>query len=272
MARHKEGRPVKAYENPDFLGSGEGRALRIMAEYLEPRSRFQHHRIDDTIVFMGSARAVPREQAEAELAEAEAGGGDLEKARGRLRMSAYYEAARDLAHRLTDWSKGLEDKDRRFVVCSGGGPGLMEATNRGASEAQGINVGLGISLPQEQHGNPYITRELDFHFHYFFMRKFWFAYPAKAMVFLPGGFGTMDELFEILTLVQTGKMRKRLPIVLLGTEYWDRVMNLEAMVEWGAIDRSDLELIHRTDSVDDAFDFLVRELTTHSMSSPGASL
>ena len=211
--------------------------LRLLAEYLEPRSRFDHYKIDDTIVFMGSARLPSREQAETELHAAERGEGNLDRARERLAMSRYYEDARELARRLTEWSKQLEDEERRFVVCTGGGPGIMEAANRGASEAKGLNVGLTISIPLEEFDNRYVTRELSFHFHYFFMRKFWFAYLAKALLVFPGGFGTLDELFEILTLRQTRKMKKHLPIVLFGTTYWDEVVDFEALVRHGTIDR-----------------------------------
>src|SRR5438270_4058596 len=175
-------RPVQAYRNPGFLNSKDARELRILAEYLEPKSRFDHHKVDDTIVFMGSARLKSREAAQAELRAAEAAGAGVEAARLALRMSAYYEAARSLAFRLTNWSKELDRKERRFVVCTGGGPGIMEAANRGAAEAHGVNVGLTISIPTEEFDNPYVTRELAFHFHYFFMRKFWFAYLAKAVI------------------------------------------------------------------------------------------
>jgi uncharacterized protein (TIGR00730 family) len=202
---------IKAYLKESFLTSSDARPLRLLAEYLEPKSRFDHYNIDDTIVFMGSARLVSREQAEAELHAAERGEGDLERARERLAMSRYYEDARELARRLTEWSKQLEDEERRFVVCTGGGPGIMEAANRGASEAKGLNVGLTISIPVEEFDNRYVTRELSFHFHYFFMRKFWFAYLAKALLVFPGGFGTLDELFEILTLRQTRKMKSTCP-------------------------------------------------------------
>jgi len=263
--------PVKAYRNPAFLNSKDARALRILSEYLEPKSRFERHAVDDTVVFMGSARIKSREQAEAALAKAE-GGGDLEGARVALRMSAYYEAARKLAFRLTQWSKELDSKERRFVVCTGGGPGIMEAANRGAAEARGMNVGLTISIPVEEFDNPYVTRELAFHFHYFFMRKFWFAYLAKAVIVFPGGFGTLDELFELLTLVQTRKMRKPMPIVVFGTEYWRQVVDFDALVRHGTIDARDVELMHRTDSVDDAYDWIVRQLTERALDHPGPML
>ena len=265
-------RPPHAYQNPAFLNSRNARSLRILAEYLEPRSRFEHYKVDDTIVFMGSARTPSREQAEALMAAAERGEGDIERARMGLRMSAYYEAARDLASRLTHWSKGLDRKERRFVVCTGGGPGIMEAANRGASEAGGMNVGLTISIPVEEFDNPYVTRELAFHFHYFFMRKFWFAYLAKAVIVFPGGYGTLDELFELLTLIQTGKIRKRLPIVLFGTEYWKDVVNFDALVRYGTISPPDVDLVFRTDSVDEAYRWIVQELAEQALGQPGPTL
>lgn len=264
--------PVKAYTNQGFLHSKDARILRILAEYLEPKSRFGRYSIDDLIVFMGSARTPSAETAAAALAEAKESGDGTEAMRKQVEMARYYEDARELAKRLTNWSKGLADNDRRFVICTGGGPGIMEAANRGASEARGVNVGLTISLPQEEAGNPYITRELDIHFHYFFMRKFWFVYLAKAVVLFPGGFGTLDELFEILTLLQTGKIRKHLPLILYGSDFWDKVVNLDALVEFGTISPDDLKLLHRTDSVDDAYDYIVNELTRYSMDIPGATL
>jgi uncharacterized protein (TIGR00730 family) len=262
---------TKAYQNAGFLESKDARALRILSEYLEPKSRFDYHRVDDTIVFMGSARIKSREAAEAMLNEAKSGK-DRERAQTALRMSAYYEAARDLASRLTRWSKDLDHEERRFVVCTGGGPGIMEAANRGAAEAKGMNVGLTISIPVEEFDNPYVTRELAFHFHYFFMRKFWFAYLAKAVIVFPGGYGTLDELFELLTLVQTRKMRKPMPIVLFGTEYWREVINFDALARHGTIDPRDIELVHRTDSVDDAYEWVVRQLAEKALGQPGASL
>ena len=268
----RSNRPVRAYENPDFLHSPDARALRILSEYLEPNSRFKHYRIEDTIIFFGSARTLPRAQAETELAAARAKGGDLERADFALRMSEYYEATRELAKRLTEWSKNLEGTDRRFVVCSGGGPGIMEAANRGASEAKGINVGLNISLPHEQAENPHVSRELTFEFHYFFMRKFWFAYLAKAVVVMPGGFGTLDELFELLTLIQTRKIRKHMPIVLFGSSYWTEIIDFEALARHGMIDPEDLDLFFRTDSIDQAFDFITEQLRNYSLGSPGPTL
>jgi uncharacterized protein (TIGR00730 family) len=237
---------VKAYQNTEFINSKDARALRILAEYLEPRARFEAQGLDDTIVFYGSARTQPD--------------------------SKYYEAARQLAFRLTQWSKALTATERRFVVTTGGGPGIMEAANRGASEARGLTAGIGISIPIEQTDNDYITRGLSFHFHYFFMRKFWFAYLAKAMVAFPGGFGTLDELFETLTLVQTKKMRKPMPIVLFGNDYWNEVINFDALVRHGTISPEDVNLVHRTDSVDEAFDWLVQQLTEHALGRPGAML
>lgn len=264
--------PVKAYANRDFLESKDARALRILAEYLEPRSRFEHHRIDDTIAFMGSARLKPRDVAQQALADAEANGGDVETARRDLEMSAYYEAARELARQLTAWSKQLDARERRFVVCTGGGPGLMEAANRGASEARGMNIGLSISIPAEPYENPYVTRELGFEFHYFFMRKFWFTYLAKAAVFFPGGFGTLDELFEMLTLLQTQKVRKHLPIVLFGRDFWTEVVNFDALVRYGTIDAKDKELMLVTDSVEEAYSHITEQLGTYSIAEPGPHL
>jgi len=261
-------RPVKAYKNEHFISSPDARPLRILAEYFEPQTRFRELRVRDTIVFFGSARIASRETAEAEVAAARAGKGDLKRAQMRLKMSRYYEDTRELAARLTRWSKQLTEPERRFVVCSGGGPGIMEAANRGASEAKGENIGLNISLPFEQTDNPYITHRLAFEFHYFFMRKFWFSYLAKAMVVMPGGFGTFDEFMEVVTLVQTLKIKKHLPIVLYGTEYWDQVVHFEPMVECGTISPEDLKLFYRTDSIDDAYRYIVHELETHVLGKP----
>src|SRR5271169_2453350 len=205
-----------AYRNHDFLDTPDARSLRILSEYLYPLSRFRKEQIRDTIVFFGSARTF----------ESSADG-------------RYYKEARELARKLTEWSNGLSDVTRRFVVCSGGGPGIMEAANRGASEAGGKSIGLNIGLPQEQRPNPYITRELMFEFHYFFMRKLWFAHLARALVVFPGGFGTLDELTEILTLMQTRKIDRHIPVVLYGSSFWNEIVNFDALVRHGMIDRED---------------------------------
>lgn len=267
MSDEEEG--VKAYKNETFMNSPDARGLRILSEYLEPEARLEQHDVSDTIVFFGSARNQPRDEAEAALVAAKAAGGDTRVAERNVMMSRFYEEARELAGKLTMWSKSLEDSKRRFLVCTGGGPGIMEAANRGASEAGGINIGLNISLPFEQHFNPFITRELNFEFHYFFMRKFWFLYLAKALIVFPGGFGTMDELFEAMTLIQTGKSKKKMPIVLYGKEFWDDVLNLDALVKYGTISEKDLDLFYTTDSVDDAYQHIVKHLSESAISHPG---
>jgi uncharacterized protein (TIGR00730 family) len=263
-------RAVKAYKNEGFVNSQQARSLRILSEYLEPQSRFEELRIRDTVVVFGSSRILSRDEATTRLAEARRNGGDVRRTEKQLELSRYYEETRQLAARLTTWSKGLSGTDRRFVICSGGGPGIMEAANRGASEARGENIGLNISIPQEQSENPYITRRLAFEFHYFFMRKFWFAYLAKAFVIMPGGFGTMDEFMEILTLIQTQRIRKKCALVLYGTSYWDQVLRFEPLVEFGTIDERDLQLFHRTDSVDEAFEYLTSWLTKNVLNDDNA--
>jgi uncharacterized protein (TIGR00730 family) len=253
-----------AYMSQEFLESGDARPLRIMAEYMEPHRRFRTEKIRDTVVFFGSARIRSRDASQQQLEAARNGEGILPSqqadaiavAERAVQWSRYYEDARELAHRLTRWSCDLPGPCHRFVVCSGGGPGIMEAANRGAHEAGGKTVGLNIRLPSEQGANAYISRGLHFEFHYFFMRKFWFAYLAKAMIIFPGGFGTLDELFEVLTLEQTQKLGSRTTIVLYGTEYWDRILSLQPMADWGAIGPKDLGLMHRVDSVDAAFEVL----------------
>ena len=265
-------RAVKAYRNEEFMNSRDARSLSILSEYVEPESRFREFGIQDTIIIFGSARLCSQEDAEKGLIKAKEEGGDVAAAERILRNSKYYEATRDLSERLTHWSKGLEGTERRFVICSGGGPGIMEAANRGASDAKGENIGLNISLPFEQHDNPYITHRLSIEFHYFFMRKFWFSYLAKAVVVMPGGFGTLDEFMEILTLVQTGKIKKNMPIVLFGKEFWDKVINFEALVEFGTISPGDLDLFLCTDSVDEAYQHLTSELTKHALQDPGTHL
>lgn len=257
----------KAYKNEEFLTSREARVIRILAEYLEPETRFEKFNVKDTIVFFGSARIISEKEALKRLKALEKRKRTkkvdvlLDEARKDLVFSKYYEAARELAKKITEWSKEIHNEEHRFIVCSGGGPGIMEAANRGASEAGGVSIGLNISLPFEQEPNPYITRELAFEFHYFFMRKFWFVYLAKAIIVFPGGFGTMDEFFELITLIQTKKIDKYVPIVLFGKEYWDEILNFEALVKWGTISEEDLELFKFFDSVDEAFSYIKEELT-----------
>lgn len=269
--------PVKAYKNLKFLSSPDARALRILAEYLEPLSRFKKYQIFDTIVFFGSARTGPMKEMKAKLREIEDRIKEFEskgkpvpqgllderaKAEIGVYMSRYYEDAVELARLITEWSKGLSDANgHRFVVCSGGGPGIMEAANKGASKAKGLSIGLNISLPYEQKPNPYITKELLFEFHYFFMRKFWFVYLAKALVIFPGGYGTLDELFEVLTLLQTKKVKKKMVVLVYGSEYWKKIINFDAMVEHGVIDKDDLKLFKFVDSPIEAFEYLKSELT-----------
>ncbi len=269
---NKNKEPVKAYKNMEFLNSNDARSIRILSEYYEPLQRFREQKVYDTIVFYGSARTKNLVDAKKELAAVEnlveeAGdnpGQDLQKkldkAKDQVFLAHYYEDAVELARRITEWSKSL-DSVYRFVVCSGGGPGMMEAANKGARDAKGLSIGLNISLPFEQSSNPYITPDLNFEFHYFFMRKFWFVYLAKALIIFPGGFGTLDELFELLTLIQTGKIKKNLPIVIYGSEYWNQIINLDNMVKYGVICQKDRDLVRYCDSVDDAFEYLKMELT-----------
>jgi uncharacterized protein (TIGR00730 family) len=260
-----------AYEDQEFLNSADARPIRILAEYLDPLRRFKAHNIQDTVVFFGSARVSSRMLAQRNLtrllnktgrpqADYKAA---LKRRKKALEWSRYYEDARSLAKQLTNWSLTLDAQRHRFVVCSGGGPGIMEAANRGAMEAGGKSIGLNIRLPFEQAPNRYITKDLVFNFHYFFMRKFWFAYLAKALVIFPGGFGTIDEMFEILTLAQTRKLSKKLLVILYGSEYWNDVLHLEPLAEWGAINEEDLKLLCRVDSVPEAFEELKAHLTKH---------
>jgi uncharacterized protein (TIGR00730 family) len=262
------------YLDHEFLESEEARPLRILAEYLEPRKRFKAQDIQDTVVFFGSARIHSREHAERALERLQRRFGTratpedqvhLERGRRAVEWSRYYEDARQLARLLTTWTSSLASEHHRFVVTSGGGPGIMEAANRGATEAGGKTVGLNIKLPFEQGANHYITPGLHFEFHYFFMRKFWFAYLAKALVVFPGGFGTLDELFEILTLMQTEKLAKQIQVVLYGSEYWDRILQFEPMAEWGAIAEKDMSLMQRADTPMKAFSLLKEHLTLHHL-------
>jgi hypothetical protein len=238
---HGDRRPV-AYLNEKFLNSPDARAMRILAEFLEPLAHFRREKIRDTVVFFGSAR-IPEDG----------------------HMSEYYQDARTLARMLTEWSDQFTNSNYRFVVCSGGGPGIMEAANRGAHDAKGKTVGLNIGLPFEQYPNPYITPELSFEFHYFFMRKFWFAYLAKALVVFPGGFGTLDELMEILTLTQTQKLAKKITTVLYGSKYWNEIVNFPALVKHGMISPEDLNLFQFADDPATAFELVKAGLTAYAM-------
>ncbi len=266
-----------AYKNDAFLSSPDGRILRILAEYQEPLARFRREQIQDTVVFFGSARfqrgeaakknftAVEKNEAKASTAQHEA---NLKIASAAVDMARYYEDARRLAFLLTKWAAQIPARRRRFVVTTGGGPGIMEAANLGAHEAGGKTIGLNINLPFEQYPNPYITPALNFEFHYFFMRKFWFAYLAKALVIFPGGFGTIDELFEILTLAQTDKLAKKILVVIYGSEYWHRIMNFQAFVDAGTVSPEDLNLFKFVDTPEDAFSFLRDGLTEYHLGGP----
>lgn len=259
MSDHNEHEiPPLAYLNPEFLNSPAARSIRLLAEYLEPSERLRRAHIRDTIVFFGSARSASPEDAARHLAEAT----DDEartKAEAVVKLARYYSDAVELARRLTEWSKALTNH-HDFVICSGGSGGMMEAANRGAALAGGRSIGLNIQLPHEQGANSYVPSDLVFNFHYFFMRKFWFVYPAKALVVFPGGFGTMDEFFEVVTLIQTAKPRKIMPVVLYGNDYWNDVINFDAFVRWGTVSSKDLEIFYRTDSVDDAYGYLTGKL------------
>lgn len=288
-----EKRTPLSYENPDFINSPDGRILRILAEYVEPLAHFRRERIQDTVVFFGSARFRPLDEAsrtlelldatgsaksappdeqpatEEELASGAATQLRRKRAEAAVEMARYYEDARKLAYMLTQWSMTIPSKRRRFVVTSGGGPGIMEAANRGASEAGGKSIGLNIRLPFEQMPNPYITPSLSLEFHYFFMRKYWFAYLAKALVVFPGGFGTLDEMFELLTLAQTRKLAKQMTVVIYGSQYWKDVINLNVLVDKGAIAPGDVDLFRFADTPEEAFALLKEGLTRNHLAPAG---
>jgi uncharacterized protein (TIGR00730 family) len=260
--------PIKAYKNLEFLNSPAARTIRIMCEYTEPAARFSKLDVRDMIVFFGSARIKSPDEAQKRLEDAQllTGSDDevrkaIRKAQASVDMSRYYAEARELAFRITQWAQSLDVPGNRFAICSGGGPGIMEAANRGAIEAGGPSIGLNISLPMEQRPNPYQTPELSFEFHYFFIRKFWFLYLSRALVAFPGGFGTMDELFELLTLVQTGKTHQRVPVLIYGKEFWDNFFNVSYLAECGMISEDDMDLFTVVDDVDTAFEYLRHELT-----------
>jgi hypothetical protein len=258
------------YYDREFLGSPDARTIRILAEYFGPMQRLRRNHIQDTIVFFGSARIQSQEEAETALKTAPSNLTPRKRKilEQNLVMSRYYEAARSLAYQLTRWSKNLKNGKKRFIITSGGGPGIMEAANRGATEAKGLAVGLGITLPNEQSGNPWISEDLEIRFHYFFMRKYWFLYLAKALVIFPGGFGTLDELMELLTLIQTRKIRKKIPIVLFDNEFWSKVVNWEFLVDSGTISRKDLKLFKICNAVDEAYQYLTQQITKNQLKGP----
>jgi uncharacterized protein (TIGR00730 family) len=274
MARRNQTPQQPAYRDALFMESVAARPVRILTEYLDPLVRLRREEVGDTIVMFGSARIVGRDRALAHLRRLKSLKGKqtprrrlaLRDARAALSMSRYYEEARELAHRITAWSLTLGEHPRRFVICSGGGPGIMEAANRGAAEAGGKTVGLSIELPHEQWPNSYISPGLNFQFHYFFMRKLWFAQLAKALIVFPGGFGTMDELWEMLTLMQTGKLQRRNLILIYGRRYWHRVIDWREMLNWGTINRREYNLLQFADSVDEAFERIRSGLEEFQMS------
>jgi uncharacterized protein (TIGR00730 family) len=270
--------PKVPHQDPAFLESTAARPIRILAEYLHPLVQLKKEGIGDTIVMFGSARIESRESALARLGRLKGKMADrligearakhratIRDARSALEMSKYYEQARELSHRITSWAMTLGSRPRRFVVCSGGGPGIMEAANRGATEAGGKSIGLSIELPHEQFANAYISPELSLNFHYFFMRKLWFAQIAKALVVFPGGFGTMDELWEMMTLLQTGKLPKHNLIIIYGRKYWDEVLNFRAMMRWGMINQGEYRMLQFADTVDEAFDRIRSGLEKYHM-------
>lgn len=258
---------VKAYNNLEFLNSTDARALRILSEFLEPKSRFEKHDIVDTIVFFGSARIQSKREARAELnklkkiknSNSSKHKEKLKEAEKMVAMARYYEDAVELSKRLTEWSMNLPVEEKRFIVCSGGGPGIMEAANKGAKLAGGTSIGLNISIPFEQFVNKYVKPELAFEFHYFFMRKFWFTYLAKALIVFPGGFGTLDEMMEVITLMQTHKIKKEMKVIVYDEYYWKQVLNMDKLVEFGTISENDFKLFDFCNSVDEIFE----KVTTH---------
>lgn len=268
--------PIKAYKDLNFLNSEPARNIRVLCEMTEPGIRFEEEHIKDTIVLFGSARIMPIEAAEAQLAKVQAALSEhpsakekraLHQAHSAVKAAPYYNMAVELAEALTRWTMSLPPEDQhRFMICSGGGPGIMEAANRGAHQAGGKSIGLGISLPFEQGVNEYIPKNLQFEFHYFFVRKYWFVLMAKALVAFPGGFGTLDELFETLTLVQTGKTTEKPVIVLFGSDFWNSVVNFDSLVEWGTISPEDLDLFTVVDTVEEARDSIIKQLTERYLS------
>lgn len=267
----KNDMPVKAYKNLEFLSSKEARTLRMLAEYYEPKIRFEKNNIVDTIVFFGSARLVSKKEAVKNLNKLKRMAGkkspqyaaSLKKGEALVEMSRYYDEAVELSKRLTEWSMKISPDKKRLTVCSGGGPGIMEAANKGAYLAKGDSIGLNISIPFEQFVNKYVKPELAFEFHYFFMRKLWFVDLAKALIAFPGGFGTLDELMEVITLIQTHKIKKDIKVVIYDSKYWKQIINFDKLIEMGVISREDMKLFDFCDSVDEAFEKITKHFTKH---------
>ena len=266
-----ENKLFKAYENLEFLNSHDARPIRVLCELVESSVRLEKQNISNTVVFFGSARSKSSHAAGNDLDKligslpkpeqrTEEQKKQLQKAENLAALSPYYDDAASLSHKLSTWSKESFSPDNQFHICSGGGPGMMEAANKGAHQANAKSVALGISLPFEQGVNKFATPELAFEFHYFFIRKFYFLYHAKAVVAFPGGFGTMDELFEVLTLIQTKKIGKRIPVYLYGTDFWSKLIDFKQFVEFGVISSEDLELFKMVDEVDEAFELITADL------------
>ncbi len=263
---------TKAYKNLEFLNSSNARTVRMLAEYYEPKSRLEKNNIQDTIVFFGSARLKSRKESleilrekQALFVKKKAKSSVVKQAEKQLEMSRYYEEADELAKKLTIWSRNLPTDKRRFTICSGGGPGIMEAANKGAKKGGGPSIGFNISIPFEQYVNPYVDPENTFEFHYFFMRKFWFAYLAKALVVFPGGFGTLDELMEVLTLVQTRKIKKDMKIIIYDEIFWKEIVNFEALIDHGVISKGDMKLFTFCNNVEQAYNEITGYLTKNPL-------
>ncbi len=263
---------TKAYKNLEFLNSSNARTVRMLAEYYEPKSRLEKNNIQDTIVFFGSARLKSRKESleilrekQALFVKKKAKSSVVKQAEKQLEMSRYYEEADELAKKLTVWSRNLPTDKRRFTICSGGGPGIMEAANKGAKKGGGPSIGFNISIPFEQYVNPYVDPENTFEFHYFFMRKFWFAYLAKALVVFPGGFGTLDELMEVLTLVQTRKIKKDMKIIIYDEIFWKEIVNFEALIDHGVISKGDMKLFTFCNNVEQAYNEITGYLTKNPL-------
>ncbi len=275
---NKTNLPSKAYTNMEFMNSVNARPLRILSEFLEPEYRFKKNNIVDTIVFFGSARLLSEKDATKKLRDFKKKHKPttrnykkkIKELEVLLSNSKYYEDAVRLSEKLTRWSMSLPtNEEKRFIVCSGGGPGIMEAANKGAKKAGGYSIGLNISIPFEQFVNKYVKKELAFEFHYFFMRKFWFAYLAKALIVFPGGFGTLDEFMEILTLMQTGKIKKDMKIIIYDENYWKSIINFQALIDNGMINAKDLKLFDFCNNVDEMFTKIVAHFEKYYLHNNG---